>query len=440
MAAIDTERRPTHGPGLTGWLRAAGALGSPLYRNGLALVASAGVTAAVGLGYWAVAARTTSESTLGVNSTLISAMLAVSWMSQLGLAGALMTYLPRSSVGRARLVLVAYITASGIGLVVSTAFVLVAPDLIPALRILRSGPNALLFVAATIAWIIFCLQDSVLTGLRRAVWIPLENLSHSVVKLGLLIPLASGLAGLGIFVSWAVPSALLIVPVSIGIFGRFVRSPAPGAGRQHGDSPVSLARFTQWAAADGLASLLAQTTAAALPLIVSTRLGVTAAALFSIPWMLAQALDLLAINFGMSLVAEGAHDVGGASGAAARLRFRLAATVAAAAGGGILLAPYLLAVFGPTYGSAGTPVLRLLLIASVFRTITAMAGAAARIDLAPRRIILLQVWSPLVIVPAVWLLTPELGIEGAAAAWLAGQVITALAGLTVGSVPRSSAR
>ena len=96
----------------------------------------------------------------------------------------------------------------------------------------------------------------------------------------------------------------------------------------------------------------------------------------------------------------------------------------------------MLAMFGAAYARAGTPVLRLLLVGSVLRTVPLMAAAAARIDLAPRRIIALQACQALIVPTAAWVLMPGFRIAGAAIAWLIGQAITALVALMIGSLPR----
>ena len=58
------------------------------------------------------------------------------------------------------------------------------------------------FTLATAAMTIFTLQDSVLTGLQTARWIPLENSLYAVAKLVLLVALAALLPTAGPFVAW----------------------------------------------------------------------------------------------------------------------------------------------------------------------------------------------------------------------------------------------
>lgn len=60
-------------------------------------------------------------------------------------------------------------------------------------------------------------QDSALTGLRQALWIPLENTTFAIVKIVLLISLAASFQAVGIFASWNVP-VLLLIPINLLIF------------------------------------------------------------------------------------------------------------------------------------------------------------------------------------------------------------------------------
>ncbi|MFC7593354.1 hypothetical protein ACFQYP_63870 [Nonomuraea antimicrobica] len=51
------------------------------------------------------------------------------------------------------------------------------------------GPG-LFFLASVVVWAVFTLQDVVLTGLRQATFVPLNNLVFGLVKMGLLVALA----------------------------------------------------------------------------------------------------------------------------------------------------------------------------------------------------------------------------------------------------------
>jgi hypothetical protein len=67
-------------------------------------------------------------------------------------------------------------------------------------------------------WCVFSLQDAVLTGIRQAVWLPLENGVYGVVKIALLIALAPVAVQYGIVASSIVPAPVIVVPVNLFVF------------------------------------------------------------------------------------------------------------------------------------------------------------------------------------------------------------------------------
>ena len=204
----------------------------------------------------------------------------------------------------AALVKRAYVLATVLALAFATAFVVAAPRFSTQLRDLQRPRVAALFVAAVLTWSLFALQDSVLTGLGRAVWIPLENILYSAVKLVLVLALAAGLGGYGILVSWVIPAALAVVPVSFAVFKVFI----PAHLEAYGTEPARGTNlFGRFVAGDGLGMLLAQVYGVLLPILVMEQAGAETAGRFYIPWMLVQSLDLVAVNVGMSLTVQGAH-------------------------------------------------------------------------------------------------------------------------------------
>src|SRR6266511_1424164 len=170
----------------------------------------------------AMAARLTTPEVVGLNAALISAMVALASLSHLGLEGGLGGFLPRAGAATGALVKRAYLLAAVLAVALATTFVVAAPRVSTQLRDLHRPGVAALFVGAVVTWSLFALQDSVLTGLRRAVWVPLENIVYSAVKLVLVLALARSLAGYGILVSWIVPATLALLPVTLAVFKVFI--------------------------------------------------------------------------------------------------------------------------------------------------------------------------------------------------------------------------
>ena len=401
-------------------------LRTPLYRDALALLLNSGVTSLIGVAYWTLAARLTSPEVVGLNAALISAMMALATLSHLGLEGALGGFLPRAGAATGALVKRAYALATVLALTFATAFVVAAPRLSGQLRDLQRPGVAALFVAVVLTWSLFALQDSVLTGLGRAVWIPLENILYSAAKLVLVLALAAGLGGYGILVSWIVPAALAVVPVSLTVFKIFI----PAHLEAYGTEPAQGTHlFRRYVAGDGLGMLLAQMNSVLLPILVMEQAGAGTAGHFYIPWMLVVSLDLVAVNVGMSLTVQGAHTQDQLPSMFRRVLLRTLALVGLLVAGAIVAAPLVLTLFGAGYANASVGAFRLLLLGSLFRVVITLAICAARAERRPSRVVALHAALTMLVLPLAWRLTPRLGATGAALAWTIGQAV--VAGLAV---------
>ena len=401
---------------------------TPLYRNALALLVNSGVTSLIGIAYWTLAARLASPGVVGVNAALISAMVALASISHLGLEGALAGLLPRAGAATGTMVRRAYAMAAVLAVAFATIFVVAAPRLSAQLRDLHRPGVAALFVVAVLIWSLFALQDCILTGLRRAVWIPLENIVYSVFKLVMVLVLARALAGYGIVVSWVVPAALALVPVTRAIFRVFIPAHLRAYGSATGRGTDLFNRFV---VGDGFGMLLAQVPIALLPILVMEQAGAEAAGHFYIAWMLTQSLDLVAVNIGMSLTVEGAHTQDELPAMFRRVLLRTLALVGMVVGLAALAAPWMLALFGAGYVTASVEPFRLLLLGSLFRAVTTLAICAARAERRPSLVVALQASLTAIVLPLAWQLTGELSAVGAALSWTIGQAAVAALALVL---------
>ena len=151
-------------------------LRTPLYRNGYALVLSSATTSALGVAYWILAARTYTPDAVGLNAAAIAAMMFLAGVSQLNLMSAALRFIPGAGRATGRFVGYAYLISVSIAAVSSLIFLCGLGTWAPRLGFLGSRPGIIVwFTLATMAWCIFVLQDSVLTGLRQAKWVPVEN-------------------------------------------------------------------------------------------------------------------------------------------------------------------------------------------------------------------------------------------------------------------------
>jgi O-antigen/teichoic acid export membrane protein len=403
-------------------------LAEPLFTSAYSLIASTLLTASLGIVFWAAAARLYPAAEVGRDAVLISVLSTLSSVCQLNLVDALVRFLPGVSARkRARTIASAYGSSALAALVVGTAFVVLAPLASRRLDYLSNTPLALMFVGSLIVYGVFVIEDAVLTSLRRAYWVPIENSAFALAKIGLLAPLLVLGVGHGVFLSWFAPTFVFVVVVNRLLWTRVIR-PAARATQVAIASSVAPPRraLALFLTQDYAGYVLAQAPGAVLPLIVLADLGSRYNAYFAIPYALMGAFDVLFYNVTMSLTVEAVHDAARTVELARKvLRFlRLQVPIAGLIA---LAAPLLLLPFGPAYVHHGTPVLRLLACASVFRTPTYMFVALSRLSVRGLSIMRAQgALSSASIVLALLLVGP-LGLSGVSLAWLIANAGMALA-------------
>ncbi|SDY92656.1 Membrane protein involved in the export of O-antigen and teichoic acid [Micromonospora pattaloongensis] len=413
------------GSGSTGVARLREHLREPLNTNVYALMVNTVVSSALGMGYWALAARLYPAREVGTGAALISTMMFLSNLSQLNLNGTLARFLPGAGARGRRVVAYAYGASCTVALVLSGCFLLLGPAVAEGLGFLTRTPAlALAFALCVAAWGVFTLQDSVLTAARGALWVPVENTAVGILKLVLLVLLAGALPGVGIFASWNLAVVAALVPINVLVFRRLL--PRLGARRGTVGLPARrmLARFV---AMDYLGFLFMQAGTNALPIIVTARLGAEANAVFYIGWLLGTSLELIAYHFGTSLTVEAAADESRLAAYTRTVLRRGFVLFAPAVVALCALAPLLLALFGTRYAADGPAVVRLFALAVLPKLVVVVFVAVCRVRRSVGRVIAVHAAASALVVSLSVLAMGGLGVTGVGVAYLTGQLIVAAA-------------
>ena len=397
----------------------------PLYRNGYALVLSSAFTSLLGMVYWVLAAHLYSAEIVGLNSAAISAMMFLAGIAQLNLTSALIRFIPGAGASTRRLVVGAYGLSALVALVVGLIFMGGFGAWTPIPRFIEMIPCFTpWFILATMGWCIFMLQDSVLTGLRRTIWVPVENTVFAVVKIVLLVLFAAALPHYGIFAAWTLGLLAAVLLSNLFIFRRFLPSHLSQSAADK--TPIDAGQISRFVAADYLGEICWLVVTMLMPVIVTQQVGAKANAYFYLAWTIAYSLYLVSPNMGASLIVEAATDQRRLKRDSYRTFVHTAYLLVPAVGLIVIGAPYILFIFGPDYATEATTLLRLLALSALPNMINAMFISVARVQRRLAALVtVLAVLCGLVLVLGM-LLLHVVGITGVGLAWLIGQTAVAV--------------
>lgn len=348
--------------------------------NGGALVANVLASGLTGLGFWMLAARVAPPSVVAQASTAIAAILAVVSLSQQSFVLTLPALLADAPEPR-RLTLSVYRAALLMTALVAPGYVIVGPRLAHGLQFLQGWRNASWFVVAAMVWCLFSLQDAVLTGLRKATYVLVENTGWGAVRVALLV--AALVAGMHMSVaalvaSWVVPAAVCVGLVSWYLFAS-AASPLEEA---RGSRTFERRHLLGYMGAEYATSVLSSAVTLVTGAYALTTLGAADAA----PLMLAASLVLVlegAVSaFAQSLAVEASRS----DGAAERRRSLVHLTVLALGGlsvGAVVTVRVasgpIMGLLGPHYREAGAAALLILVLAVPARAVSLVSNADNRI-------------------------------------------------------------
>ncbi|MFI6205475.1 lipopolysaccharide biosynthesis protein [Streptomyces sp. NPDC051041] len=394
-----------------------------LFKNAYFLMLSTGVSAVLGLGFWLVAARYYSEDAVGQGSAAIAAMRLLASITATTMIGAVVRFVPRAGRATGTLVWRTYAASSVVVAVAAVVFLLTL-DLWGASYAPLGTPAAgALFVAACVAWALLTLQDGVLTGLRKAEWVPAGNAVFSVGKLVLLAVFAGTLPVLGIFVSWAVAIAFSTLPLGWLIFRRLIpRQAAADRDLQ----PPTFGEIRRFLAGDSLGALFSLAMINLLPVMVAVRFSAAENGYFYVAYTVGGTMEFMAINMASSLTAHASHDprrlADGVRGALRRMALLLVPVVAVL----VVFAPQILLPFNADYAEHGSTVLRLLALGALPRVVVELYIGVLRVQGRTGVLAAVQgAMCALVLGSAAVLFSPA-GIAGAGWAVLLGMTLVAV--------------
>ena len=320
-----------------------------LLSNAASLLATTGVTSALGFAFWAFAAREFSPQAVGYGSAAVSAMTLLGTIGVFGLGTVLIGELPKRR-SRAGLVSAAMLACGFGSLLLGLGFALVAPLFSQRFAEMVGGPaEAATFVAGVALTAVSSLFDQATIGLLRGGVQLTRNLVFAVSKMAVL-PVTALLLhdqfGVGIAVSWVAGTAASMAGSAIWL-------------RLHGSSVLPrpdwgvLRALGKSTLAHNWLNLAIAVPVTLVPVLVTVVVSPSANAAFYVSWMVVCFLCAVPMHLSTVLFAVAAADPQAIS---RKLRFSLKVSLGVGIPGVLVLClggHFVLSLFGGSYTRAG---------------------------------------------------------------------------------------
>jgi len=398
----------------------------PLFLNAYSLGMSGAVTSALGVVYWAVAARVYPADVVGVNAAVLSLVTLLTNVAQLNLRSGFGRFLPIAGNRTTALVLGGYAVTTLLATILAFAVVALlalAPGVLPDVAL--TPLLAVLFVLTVVLWTAFTVQDHVLVGLRRTPIVPIENGVFALAKVVLLIALGGVLARYGIIVSWLLPTAVGVVVVTGWILFRVLprrRREDHGSGER-----IAANDIVGYVGADYVGALFAIGSTAILPVMVLGALGAASSAHYYVVSLIVMGTQLVPLMLSTSLLVEVSASSASFEADGRRVLRQVLLLLGPLVAVIVLFAGPILSIFGADYASEGVAALRLMALAALPYALIKLAFIRLRIDRRVRVVVAAQAVLALLLVVGVSLILPVAGITGLGVVFLAAHGIVAVA-------------
>ena len=319
-------------------------------KNAGSLLATTGVTAAMGFAFWTVAARLFSQRMVGYGSATISAVTLLGTIGMFGLGTVLIGELPRRT--RRGSLVTAALLASGLGsLALGLGFAAVASSLNSRFTLIAGSPvRALLVAFSVVLTAVGLVFDQATIGVFRGEVQLFRNFVLSLTKL-LLLPVTAIVLhdqfGAGITVSYAAGMALSLATAAIQLRRT-------GTNVLHRPDWGVLRGLGRTALAHNWLNLAIVVPYSLIPVLVTIVISPSANAAFYVAWMLTGFVYLIPQHLSTVLFAVASADP---QVIARKLRFTLGISVLLGLPASIALAlgaRLALSIFGASYVRVAT--------------------------------------------------------------------------------------
>ncbi|HEX9765921.1 MAG TPA: hypothetical protein VGA36_04100 [Nitriliruptorales bacterium] len=403
-----------------------------LLTGSASLVLTAGVQAASGALFWLIAARVDTQTDVGHATALFTSVLFVAFVGGVGQPVAAARY----AAGRTRddHVLFAWGALATTVACLVTAVIyltLISPSAVDVLRQWSSTLGSVLFGFLCVGTALSLLLDVRLMTQRRWGLVLVRAVIVGVARFPLLaLPVDDHRA------AWLLVVAAL--PTAVSGYAGIALLPRVTGDRHHlGPRPARTSGMVRFSLVNWASTLTYQAPTFAIPVIVLVNVSADRNASFYVAWGMAAVAAYIPMAIGQALLAEGGRD-----GARLRSQVRLAISVA----GGLMVVATVAATIGrelvvALYGDdyrAAADVLPLLVAASVPWAATSVYLTEARVRQRSGATVVITATLTVAILAPALVVVPDHGLDGAAWAYLGGNVVAAVVAVIAHLAGRAS--
>jgi O-antigen/teichoic acid export membrane protein len=364
-----------------------------------------------------IAAHLYTPYEVGLAATLISSMSFIAYLSLLGFNSTFIRFLPKS-LSRDEQIDTGLALVALAAVVVGGLFVLGAPHFAPKLGLLHHPLYGLGFIVLCIGASINLVTDSIFIAYRSAGY---NLLIDGFIGSSSQLVLVAGLIGLGAYGIYAAQGSASAVAMIMSIFFLIRRFNYQPAFKIRRNIIAKVRRYSLGNYAGNIFSILPTIL---VPIIILNKLGSASAGYFYLAFMMANMLFTIAYAVAQSLFAEGSYEEQQLWPLVKRATILLAALIIPASIGLAVAGPYILNIFGRTYGQHSHQVIIILAAAGPFTAACAVGTVALRITKRIKSIVMINL-SYAFIICGLALVWASKGLAWVGAAWLIGQALCA---------------
>lgn len=369
--------------------------------------------------FWVTAAFLYQAGDVGAAGVLIGAALGLSMLSNFAVGTIATQYLPLSGSQAMRWFFRSHYAVFAVSLASGAVFVLLTPRTL----LFGSSTELLMFPVLVGVLSISMLYDPAASGLGRARWSVVANVSHVALRL-LLLPVFAfaQLDTTGIVLAWFVPVVIVVPILTVKLLSRIGRTQPSEAQPEQLRRGEILRDFRRSHAPALLAALMP----AALPFIVIHTLGRELAGYFIVTFSLIMMLSVLLTATVGPFVTAASQYAADLAGLTYRFGFLLVLASLASSIFLAVIAPTGLGLIAPEYRIFGGPLLTFAAAAIPFLAIAAFYGAFAQIRKDPRKVIIIQFISTATLIVGAALFAGTYGLIAVGWAYLLAESLAAV--------------